>query len=460
MSQIIRILTYPALLLTQRILKSYLTVSLYLVLTCIFLCIANNYLNKSVSSHLINNNADQQILSTKKNVTNLSTTEKYTKEIRIKKGDTINSILKKEKIHKSDINQIVQLAKKNKQTQSLLQIGQIIKLVFTIENDLEGTDKEKLLLDSVIFKIDRTRSITFIREKNSFKLSETFKPLKKLITKYETFIDTNLSDSLKKIGLDRNIVANITKTYSYQIDFQRQIRPGDKITIIAEKFVNSDGELSHHGKIISSTLETQNKTYEIYRYSPNGKDSEAQFFSSDGHTIKTSLLSTPLKIAKVSSRFGYRKHPILGYSVMHKGVDFRASKGTPIYAAGSGVIDFIGYKSGYGRFIVINHNNGLSTAYAHASKFSPSLKRGSKIKQGDVIAYVGASGRATGPHLHYEVRINGKQVDPMKFKSSPSIKLSGKALAQFNKYKETVKNLATNDGLTEIAEGNIASKFR
>ena len=154
------------------------------------------------------------------------------------------------------------------------------------------------------------------------------------------------------------------------------------------------------------------------------------------------MLKTPIDVVRISGHFGYRKkHPIHGYGAMHKGLDFAASTGTPIYAAGDGEVQFAGWKSGYGRFVLVKHKNGLSTAYAHASKFAKNLKVGSKVKQGDIIAYVGRTGHATGPHLHYEVRVNGKQVNPIEFKSTPSIKLSGSNLSKFNEFKKQVHNL-------------------
>jgi murein DD-endopeptidase MepM/ murein hydrolase activator NlpD len=263
--------------------------------------------------------------------------------------------------------------------------------------------------------------------------------------------------SLRNAGMSTNSIVKLINAYSHQIDFQRQIKSGDKITVLTEKFVTDNDEFSHHGKILYASLQTQKDTHDIYLYSPDGKEANEQFFLNDGTSIKTNLLRTPVNVVRVSSHFGYReKHPILGYGAMHKGVDFAAAAGTPIYASGNGTIEFIGWKSGYGRFIVLRHNGQLSTAYAHASRFAKNLKRGSKVKQGQVIAYVGSTGHATGPHLHYEVRVNGAQVNPMKFKSTPGVKLTGSKLAEFNKHKQRIEGLKQNlNGKAEITTTEI-----
>ena len=158
--------------------------------------------------------------------------------------------------------------------------------------------------------------------------------------------------------------------------------------------------------------------------------------------MRRSLLKTPVPVANISSKFGMRKHPILGYSKMHKGIDFAAPVGTPIYAAGNGVVEEIGIKGAYGKYVRIRHSGELSTAYAHARSFVSGIKKGSTIKQGQVIAYVGTTGRSTGPHLHYEVLVKGKNINPLSIKSVPVKKLSGAELANFKKHKSSVDKMA------------------
>lgn len=436
MAQILRILiAYPALFLLQKIIKRF---SLFVGLI-VFICVivfAGEYINNFFSNNLFEN---------------LSFTEEETlaneptiKEITITKGDTLGAILRKQDLPNLDIRALIKLAIDKKIT-SQLKIGQKLLFEYNIQLiEKEGTDlnEEKLILDRMIFVKDKINSIEFVRQEDKFVAHDIKAPLKKLVTQYNATINSSLIASLKKAGMSTNSIVRLINAYSHQIDFQRQIRAGDKISVISEKFVTENNEFSHHGKILYANLNSRGTAYNIYRFSPSGKKEDLQFFSEDGQSIKSTLLRTPVKVARISGHYGYRKkHPVLGYGAMHKGVDFAASIGTPIYASGSGTITFIGWKSVYGRFILLRHDKTLSTAYAHASKFAKGLKKGSRVKQGDIIAFVGRSGRVTGPHLHYEVRINGKQVNPMKFKSKPGIKLTGAKLTNFKKYKGQILKL-------------------
>lgn len=366
-----------------------------------------------------------------------------TKEIIIKKGDTLGTILRKQKLPSQDIQKIIALAK-NKKLVSNLKIGSIFSFHYNIElikSEDPDLNQEILTLSRAVLHLDKINAIEFVRQNDTFTAHYITEPLKKLITQYKTNISSSLMHSLQKSGTNTASIVKLIDLYSHQIDFQRQIRSGDKITVIIEKFVTSRGEFSHYGQILYASLATQGGEYNIYRYCPDGDiKNNTLFFSENGNSIKNNLLRTPVKVARISGHFGYRKkHPVLGYGAMHKGVDFAAATGTPIYAAGNGIVEFVGWKSGYGRFILIKHNGSIATAYAHASKFASNLKKGNKVEQGDIIAYVGRSGRTTGPHLHYEVRINGKQVNPLKIKSTPDVKLTGKQLEDFKRYSKGVK---------------------
>jgi murein DD-endopeptidase MepM/ murein hydrolase activator NlpD len=370
--------------------------------------------------------------------------EEIVSEVVIEKGDTLSTVLKKQNLSSSEIQSLI----KSASTQPLLSklgIGQVLKFYYEaelVEQEESELVEERLILSRMSIKIDTTRSLEFVRTEEGFVTHNISAPLKKLISKYETTINTSLIASLQQAGISTSTIIKLVNAYSHQIDFQRQIKTGDKIVVITEKFVTSDNEFSHHGKILHASLTSAGTDYNIYLYSPSGKEADVEFFSEEGQSIKSALLKTPIDVVRISGHFGYRKkHPILGFGRMHKGVDFAASAGTPIYAAGEGVVQFVGWKSGYGRFVLIKHRNGLSTAYAHASKFANNLKVGSKVKQGDVIAYVGSTGHATGPHLHYEVHVDGKQVNPVEFKSTPSIKLVGSKLAKFKDFKKQMHNL-------------------
>lgn len=435
MAQIFRILiAYPVFFLLQKIIRRF---SLFVGLV-VFICViifAGEYINNFFPNDFFKNiDFNEEDASSEARV----------QEVIIRKGDTLGAILRKQDLPNSDIRALIKLSTDQKIT-SQLKIGQ--KLIFAysiqlIERDDSDLNEESFILDRMVFVKDKIHSIEFVRQDDKFIAHNIKAPLKKLITQYNATINSSLIASLKKAGMSTNSIVRLINAYSHQIDFQRQIRAGDKITVITEKFVTESDEFSHHGKILYANLNSQKTDYNIYRFSPTGKKEDLQFFSEDGQSIKSTLLRTPIKVARISSHYGYRKkHPVLGYGKMHKGVDFAASIGTPIYASGNGTISFIGWKSGYGRFILIRHDKTLSTAYAHASKFAKGLKKGSRVKQGDIIAFVGKSGRVTGPHLHYEVCINGKQVNPMKFKSKPGIKLTGAKLTSFKKYKEKILKL-------------------
>lgn len=364
-------------------------------------------INKFVSDTMSMTIAEPEILESSEELSN-----EISQIITVKKGDTLKAILLHQQIPNKEITQIIKIAK-DKNIESSLKIGQ--QLVFDyeikiIEQDDEDLASESRTLNKLTIAYDKVKSLEIIREGEDFLARDVTKAFNKLLTKSSVVINSNFMSALKSLGLSSNSIIEMINSYSYQIDFQRQIKSGDTVTVITEKFVTEDGKFSHHGKVLYVSLNLSGKEYNIFRYSPNNAQNNHDFFSEDGKSVKRSLLRTPVKLVRVSSHYGNRHHPTLGYTKMHKGVDFAAPTGTPIYAAGNGVITEIGWKSGYGKFIQIKHSQNLSTAYAHASNFSKNLKLGSIVKQGQVIAYVGSTGRTTGPHLHYEVKIDRKSV--------------------------------------------------
>ena len=363
-------------------------------------------------------------------------------EVTIQKGDTLLHILRQYDTLKEDITALLLAIKKYK-GKIHLTIGQTIRLIYEteiIENDGDLTT-ERQALKEIIIHMDNTHQVTFSKINNQFVIEKKNVQLSKQLERRKAKIEGALIATLKKMGIRSSHIIELVNAYSHQIDFQRQIRSGDTVTITYEKFFEKEGgAFSHYGKIIHASLELSGKNYDIYRYKPS-KKANAEFFTPEGKGVKRSLLRTPLKVIRISSRYGRRKHPILGYTKMHTGVDFAAPTGTPIYAAGDGVVTRIGWVSGYGRFIQLKHNSKLSTAYAHASKFAKGLKKGSRVKQGQIIAYVGKTGRATAPHLHYEIRINGKHTNPMKYKTTAGKELKGKTLESFKKFQKDINSL-------------------
>ena len=265
-------------------------------------------------------------------------------------------------------------------------------------------------------------------------------PLRKVLIKHKAVINSSFLDAAKSMEISTKSMISLVNAFGHKIDFQRDLHYGDEIELIAEKYYTEEGKFSSYGDIIFASLTLSKKNHNIYLYSK--KDEKPEYYSEDARSVKQSFLKTPLKYTRISGRFGIRKkHPILGYTKAHKGVDFAAPNGTPIFAAGDGVITSLAYKSGYGRYIKIKHKNGFATAYAHMSKYGKNLKCGTRVKQGQVIGFVGASGRATGPHLHYEILINNKHVNPLSVKSVASSKLYGNNLDKFKTFKKDIGNL-------------------
>jgi murein DD-endopeptidase MepM/ murein hydrolase activator NlpD len=251
-------------------------------------------------------------------------------------------------------------------------------------------------------------------------------------------IDSSLYQAGQDAAVPQSVLSDVIKAFAYDVDFEREIHPGDSFEIIYERVEDDQGRLAHTGNILYASLTRGDQTLEIYWFEPKGGSGE--FYNSKGESVRKDLLRTPLDVVRVTSGFGMRKHPILGYSTMHQGVDFAASTGTPILASGGGTVEFAGRKGGYGNFIKIRHNGQYETAYGHLSRFAKGLSQGDKVKQGQVIGYVGSTGRATGPHLHYEVIVEGKHVNPMKLKFAGR-KLDKKELGQFEAVKANIKEL-------------------
>src|SRR5581483_1646245 len=229
-------------------------------------------------------------------------------------------------------------------------------------------------------------------------------------------------------GLPVGLIGDLIKALSYDVDFQRDIHQGDSFEVMYERYDNENGDLAKSGRLLYASLMLGGKPKSIYYYE---RDGDGEYYTPDGVAVRKSLLKTPVDGAKITSGYGMRVNPILGYSMMHQGVDFGAPIGTPIFAAGNGTIEEIGEKNGYGNYIKLRHNSSYETAYAHISRFASGMKRGTKVKQGQVIAYVGETGRATGPHLHFEVLINGQHVNPSTVKTVAADKLAGTDLKAF-----------------------------
>ncbi|MBS0236385.1 MAG: M23 family metallopeptidase [Proteobacteria bacterium] len=249
-------------------------------------------------------------------------------------------------------------------------------------------------------------------------------------------INESLYGDAINAGVSPNVILDLINKFSYDVDFQRDIKVNDAFSVYYNYYINDSGKKVRDGNIVYGALTLSGKKLEIFRYK-NGD--VVDYFDRSGNSIRKTLLKTPINGAKITSGFGNRIHPIYGFSKMHKGLDYGAPRGTPVLAAGDGVIDFVKYtKNGYGKHIKLRHTHKYSTLYAHLDRFAKGMKKGSRVSQGDVIGYVGATGLATGAHLHYEVHANGIQVNPAKTSFAKYPALQGNNLQKFKAWVQEV----------------------
>lgn len=304
-----------------------------------------------------------------------------------------------------------------------LRAGQNVTLTFSRTPQAET-------FTSAVFQPEDTKEVTVVRQADgSFVANAKMIPIVRERVAAQGEIKSSVFEAGERAGVPYAVMAAMIRVYAHSIDFQRDIHPGDRFEILYDQPKTVQGKPVGEGSIIYAAMHIDGEIKPIYRVT--FADKTVDYFDATGRSARRALLRTPVAAARVTSSFGMRIHPLLGYSKMHKGVDFGAPPGTPIFAAGSGVVEEIGFKGGYGRYIRLRHMGGYETAYGHMSRFNSHLYRGARVNQGEVIAYVGSSGRATGPHLHYEVLIGGRQVNPLSVKMPVGRVLEGAQLAQF-----------------------------
>ncbi len=305
-------------------------------------------------------------------------------------------------------------------------------------NDMAGVDESSVepvseapgKLLSILFSPSVDHDITVTRTaSNTFVVGDAQKVLHAQMHHAGAKINSSLYLSAMRAGIPAEVVVEMIRMFSYEIDFQRDLQPGDSFEVLYNYYYTADGQPAKQGDISYAALHTGGRTIALYRHVLQGQP--ADYFDSRGQSAKGMLMKTPVDGARISSGFGMRFHPVLGYTRMHKGVDFAVPDGTPVMAAGSGTIQIAGRVNGYGNFVLINHGNGYSTAYGHLSRFAAGIHQGSRVRQGQVVAYSGHTGLATGPHLHYEIRIHNQQVNPASVKLASGRKLEGSELRSF-----------------------------
>jgi murein DD-endopeptidase MepM/ murein hydrolase activator NlpD len=259
-------------------------------------------------------------------------------------------------------------------------------------------------------------------------------------------IDGSLYLSAMQAGIPADVVKDMILMFGYKVDFQREVHPGDSFEVYYDYYYTPDGQPAKYGAISYAMITLGGKQIPMYRFQADPAE-PAEYFDQKGESAKGLLMKTPVDGARISSGFGSRFHPILGYTRMHKGVDFAVPTGTPVMAAGAGTVKFMGRASGYGNFVLITHGNNYSTAYGHLSRFAPGMRQGARVRQGQVFAYSGMTGMATGPHLHYEIRVGGNQVNPLTVKMAQGRLLLGKLLRDFQEKRLEIDNMVANTSL-------------
>jgi murein DD-endopeptidase MepM/ murein hydrolase activator NlpD len=266
------------------------------------------------------------------------------------------------------------------------------------------------------------------RNKNIFDISKIILQLDRKEVVVSNTIKNNLYSSAVEAGVEPNVIVEFANIFGFEVDFQRDIRRGDRFEIYYEQFVDDDNIVRRTGKIIYASMFVNNREIALYNFKYNN---EIGFYDVDGKSVIKTLMKTPINGARLSSSFGMRKHPILGFNKLHQGTDFAAATGTPIMASGNGVVVMARKYKGYGNYILLKHNSIFKTAYAHLSKYGRGIRKGVRVSQGQIIGYVGSTGMSTGPHLHYEVIKNGKKINSQRLKLPTGKILNNEARNKF-----------------------------
>ena len=343
---------------------------------------------------------------------------------KIKSGETFDKILESYSIEKSEILKIKN-SLKDKVNLNKLNTKQIIQF---------NLDKTNNKISEFVYQTSNTQKIFLKRNIESDKFKEEILSIK--LDKKIVYNENIILQSLYKAATDENIPANtiieFARIYGFQVDFQRDIRKQDKFQIMYEIFLNEKNEIVETGEILFANLKLSGQDNSLYYFDKDGSEGH---YDKNGKSVKKALMKTPINGARLSSPFGMRKHPIDGFNKMHRGTDFAAPMGTPIMASGDGVVKKAGWCGGGGNCVKIKHNSTYQTIYAHMSKFARGIKTGVRVKQGQTIGYVGSTGKSTGPHLHYEVLVNGKKVNSQKLKLPSGKILKGKERKNFETKK-------------------------
>ena len=347
----------------------------------------------------------------------------------IKDGDTIENIFKKFGISNKQVDIIVEKIKKMKLAD--IKTGQ--KISFLLKRNIGSKEIEII---NVNYPLSKETFVQIDKKKNKIEVTKNVTQLYKKEIVLSGKINTSLYRSATDSGIEPNVILEFARIFGFEVDFQRDIRKGDEFEILFERFTDDRGKKIKTGKILYAFLDINNQKIQLYRF---GKKNNYDYYNLDGKSISKALMKTPINGARLSSPFGNRKHPILGFTKHHNGTDFAAPTGTPIMASGNGTVIKAGWCGNGGNCVRIRHNSSYTTGYGHLSKFA--TKTGRRVRQGQIIGYVGNTGMSTGPHLHYTVKYNGKFINSQKLKlpSGKILKGNERKLFEVERIKLDVK---------------------
>ena len=377
-------------------------------------------LEESAPKVIDDNSKEEKIVE---DVNDLIEEEKFSyQDINVSKGDNFAKILKKGGLRGRDIDKLI-INGGDVYDFSKIYQGDIIK-IFSKYDDNKNLNNFEL-----IYRFSKIEElfISFLEDKFIYEIKKIPITSEKIFV--SGVIETSLYKAMKDKGLSEIVINEIIRIYSFDVDFQRDIYAGDSFEIYFTREKNEKNETVSIKDPEYLMLSSRGTELPYYLYSTEEFN---EYFDENGKGMTKSLMKTPINGARLSSSYGMRKHPILGYNKMHKGLDFAAPTGTPIFAAGNGIVEYVGRNGGYGKYIRIRHDSTYKTAYAHLNSYKKGIGNGVRVKQGDIIGYVGSTGRSTGPHLHYEIIVNGQQINPATLKLPSGRKLNEQQLIDFN----------------------------
>lgn len=368
------------------------------------------------------------------------------RELVVGRGDTVMHLLLRADVPRNQAAAAIAAMRKVYDPRRIVP-GQ--KLAVTYLAGDAGLEDRNISLRGIELFTGPGKTVVVTRKASGYRARKVEAPTEIRLARVGGEISSSLYRAAEKADMPPSILLQLVRVFSWDVDFQREIRAGDAFDVAWKSLYTPEGLLVDHGDMVYASLTLRGKRLELYRFeSRHGTD----YFDRKGAGARKPLLRTPIDGARLSSGYGKRRHPILGYTKMHRGVDFAARPGTPIFAAGDGRVAYAGRKGSYGKYVRIRHNERYQTAYAHMRAIRRGIRRGAHVNQGQVIGYVGSTGRSTGPHLHYEILINGRQVNPMRVAMTPQLRLKGEELAAFHVYRGSLERQLARIGTSGIVK--------